>query len=166
MVGWGGTVVWFKPPGVRSSQHNVLQGVPTRTSLQDRTLINPRPGRGGDATPLSFLRCTSNYEADRAEILRSLWGIRCATFEKKIWPGHVRSRSYDVIRGTASGRIFTKCVPSPEVFCWCYPHCLMDRHETSHACWGKYWPSCGARNLTGGQLHQKIAAGCDYFLIK
>ena len=27
---------------------------------------------------------------------------------KKFWSGHVRSRSYDVIRGTASGRFFGK----------------------------------------------------------
>ena len=40
--------------------------------------------RGGvDATPPEgFLRCTPNYEADRAEILHSLWGILCATFGK------------------------------------------------------------------------------------
>ena len=47
--------------------------------------LNPRPGRGGvDATPPEvFLRCTPNYEADRAEILHTLWGILCATFGKK-----------------------------------------------------------------------------------
>ena len=32
------------------------------------------------------------------------------------WPGQVRSRSYDVIRGTASGQIFTKCVPKLCIF--------------------------------------------------
>ena len=42
---------------------------------------------GVDATPPPpevFLRCTPNYEVDRAEILHSLWGILCATFGKKI----------------------------------------------------------------------------------
>ena len=37
--------------------------------------------------PDVFLRCTPNYEADRAEILHSLWGILCATFGKKILTG-------------------------------------------------------------------------------
>ena len=37
--------------------------------------------------PEVFLRCTPNYEADRAEILHSLWGILCATFGKKILTG-------------------------------------------------------------------------------
>ena len=51
--------------------------------------LNPRPGREGvDATtPEVFLRCTPNCEADRAEILYSLWGILCATFGKKILTG-------------------------------------------------------------------------------
>ena len=31
-----------------------------------------------------FLRCTPNYESDRAEILHSLWGMLCATFGEKI----------------------------------------------------------------------------------
>ena len=52
-------------------------------------LINPRPGRGGGwcHPPEVFLRCTPNYEADRAELLHSLWGILCATFGKKILTG-------------------------------------------------------------------------------
>ena len=37
--------------------------------------------------PEVFLRCTPNYEADRAEILHSLWGILCAAFGKKILTG-------------------------------------------------------------------------------
>ena len=49
--------------------------------------INPRPGRGVDAPPEGFLRCTPNYEADRADIWHSLWGILCATFGKKILTG-------------------------------------------------------------------------------
>ena len=75
----------------------------------------PSPWRGGgvDATlpPEVVLRCTPNHEADRAEILHSLWGIPCATFsKKKIWPGHARSRSYDVTRGTRSGH-FLREIP-------------------------------------------------------
>ena len=34
--------------------------------------------------PCGFLRCTPNYEADRAEVFHSLWGIVCATFGKKV----------------------------------------------------------------------------------
>ena len=47
--------------------------------------FNPRPGGGGGwcHPPEVFLRCTPNYEADRAEILHSLWDILCATFGKK-----------------------------------------------------------------------------------
>ena len=63
--------------------------------------VNPRPGGGGVRPPLSFLRCTPNYEADRAEMLYCLWRILCATFDKHKSPRHVRSRSYDVT-GTRS----------------------------------------------------------------
>ena len=41
-------------------------------------------GMGGSMRPPAFLRCTPNYESDRAEILHGLWGILCATFGKKI----------------------------------------------------------------------------------
>ena len=67
---------------------------------------------------------------------------------KKKLPGHVRSRSYDVIRGTASGPIFTKCVPKLEVFIRWYQQCLKDRYDTSYASWGKHWPSFGKKKLT------------------
>ena len=47
-----------------------------------------RLGGGVVSTPPEvFLRCTPNYEADRAEILHSLWGILCTTFGKKILTG-------------------------------------------------------------------------------
>ena len=54
-------------------------------------ILKPSPGdvltlalAGNHAPPPEvFLRCTPNYEADRAEILHSLWGILCATFGKK-----------------------------------------------------------------------------------
>ena len=55
---------------------------------------------GVDAFPPEvFLRCTPNYEADRAEILHSLWGILCATFGKKIdrvMSGHGAMTSQEV----------------------------------------------------------------------
>ena len=38
---------------------------------------------GSMRPPLIFLRCTPNYESDRAEILHSLWGILCAIFGEK-----------------------------------------------------------------------------------
>ena len=53
--------------------------------------------------PKFFLRCTPNEESDRAEILHGLWGHPLRNFWLKIFTGHVRSRSYDVTRGTRSG---------------------------------------------------------------
>ena len=54
--------------------------------------------------PEVFLRCTPNYEADRAEILHSLWGILCATFGNKnfdrVMSGHGAMTSQEV-RGQA-----------------------------------------------------------------
>ena len=62
---------------------------PTSVFFNKALILNPRPCRGRvGAPPLEvFLRCTPNYEADRAEILHSLWGILCATFGKKILTG-------------------------------------------------------------------------------
>ena len=64
--------------------------------------------RGSMRPPWGFSRCTPNYEADRAEILHSLWGVLCAKLDKKFWPGHVMSRSYDVTSGTRSGHFCEK----------------------------------------------------------
>ena len=60
--------------------------------------VNPRTPRGGvvSTPPEVFLRCTPNYEADRAEILHSLWGILCATFgKKKLTRGQFHQRKTD-----------------------------------------------------------------------
>ena len=63
-------------------------------------------GGGVDSTPPPevFLRCAPNYEADRAEILHSLWGILCATFGKKnfdrVMSGHGAMTS-QVVQGQA-----------------------------------------------------------------
>ena len=63
--------------------------------------FNPRPGRGGGCHPPEvFLRCTANYEADGAEILIVYGASFAQLLVKKCWPGHVRSRSYDVTRST------------------------------------------------------------------
>ena len=76
--------------------------------IEDRCvyLLNPRPVRGGvDATPHEFfwagrhtvwrivLKFSIAYGASFAQLLA-----------KKIWSGQVRSRSYDVIRGTTFAR--------------------------------------------------------------
>ena len=59
-------------------------------------------GGGGDECdpPEVFSRCTPNYEADRAEILHSLWGILCATFDKnkfdRVMSGHGVMTSQEV----------------------------------------------------------------------
>ena len=85
--------------------HPGADGAPLRGDGR-ATLLRPAPARvrrsggakdltlalaggGVDATPPEvFLRCTPNYETDRAEILHSLWGnILCATFGKKILTG-------------------------------------------------------------------------------
>ena len=69
-----------------------------------------------------FLKWPPSRWVDRAEILHSLLGILCATFQKK-WSGQVRS--YDVIRGTDSDRFFEKSVFSANVTCH---HWLAWRH--------------------------------------
>ena len=52
--------------------------------IYNLTLTLAQAGGGGRCDPPEgFLRCTPNYEADRAESLHSLWGILCATFGKK-----------------------------------------------------------------------------------
>ena len=81
-----------------------------KTLLADITLA--RAGGGGVMHPheFFFLELPSNGWADLADILHSLWGILCVTFDKKYWPGQVRSPSYDVIRGTASDRFLKKIV--------------------------------------------------------
>ena len=66
--------------------------------------VNPRPVRGLMQPPWAFLSWTPHRLEYRAEIFHSLWGIFCATFGTKKWSGQVRSRSYDVIRGTTSDK--------------------------------------------------------------
>ena len=67
-------------------------------------------GEGNDATPLSFfLRCTPNYEADRAEILHSLQDIFAQLLVKKIdrvMSGHGAMTSQEV--RTRSGHFLRK----------------------------------------------------------
>ena len=47
--------------------------------------FNPRPSRGLMRPPEFFRDAPLNYEADRAEILHSWWGIRCANWDKLEW---------------------------------------------------------------------------------
>ena len=58
--------------------------------------------------PMSFLSCTLNRLEYDAEIFYSCWGVLCATFCEKNWSGQVRSRSYDVTKGTTFGKISAK----------------------------------------------------------
>ena len=51
--------------------------------IQHAFLTLALAGGGSMRPPDFFLRCTPNYVADRAEIMRSLWGIFCATFGTK-----------------------------------------------------------------------------------
>ena len=72
--------------------------------------LNPRPGKGVYATPLSFFFAMHpELWADRAEILDSLWGILCATFGKKkyrVMSGHGAMTSQEV--HTRSGHFCEK----------------------------------------------------------
>ena len=61
--------------------------------------------------PLRFFADSEKTAArSAAGFWGTLWGKPCATFGKKNWPGQVRSRSYDVIRGTTSGNFTDKSV--------------------------------------------------------
>ena len=63
---------------------------------------------GGATPPWVFLSWTPNRLEYHAEIFCTLWGVLCATLVKKIWSGQVRSRSYDVTKGTTFGKISAK----------------------------------------------------------
>ena len=80
------------------------------TACTHFTLPLARAGRGVMHPPWVFLEWPPNRWADRAQILHSLWGILCAAFGIKNWPVQVRSRSYDVMRGTTSDRLFKEIV--------------------------------------------------------
>ena len=65
--------------------------------------------------PRVFLSWTLNRLEYHAEIFCSLWGVLCATFGEKIWSGQVRSRSYDVTKGTTFGKIFSEIVSKTQL---------------------------------------------------
>ena len=67
-------------------------------------------GGGGELMqpPMSFSELDVTRLEYRAEILHKLWGVFCATLVKKNWSGQVRSRSYDVTKGTTFGKISAK----------------------------------------------------------
>ena len=71
-------------PGIKSTQ--LMTQTASETTDSNQIWLNPSPHRGGevDAPPWVFLEWPPNGWVDRAEILHSLWGIFCATFDKKI----------------------------------------------------------------------------------
>ena len=88
-----------------STQHLfILQqkwNVPNSSTYNMLFLTLVPAGRGADTTPWHFLRCMPNYEAERAEIMQSLWGIFCAAFGKKknfdpVMSGHGAMTSQEV----------------------------------------------------------------------
>ena len=81
----------------------LLNTVFFRMTILSTKLTLARSG-GWCNPPWVFLSWTPHRLEDRAEILHSLWGILCGTFGEKNWSGQVRSRSYDVIRGTTFAR--------------------------------------------------------------
>ena len=75
--------------------------------------INPRPYRGGGwcNPPWGFSRIAKKRRRVAPPGFRLPYGANLPQFlAKKIWPGQVRSRSYDVIRGTTSGNFSNKVV--------------------------------------------------------
>ena len=75
------------------------------------TLARTGGGVGATPPPWGFSRIAKKTAArSAAGFWATLWGKPCAIFGKKNWPGQVRSRSYDVIRGTTSGNFSNKVV--------------------------------------------------------
>ena len=65
---------------------------------------------GVDATPPKVFLGGQKTAARSAAKFSIAYGASFAhLLMKKFWSGHVRSRSYDVIRGTASDRFLGKC---------------------------------------------------------
>ena len=72
-------------------------------------LFNPRP-YGVGVHPLRFF---ANSEKRRRVLPSGFWipdGANLAQLLVKKWPGQVRSRSYNVIRGTTPGKFTTEVV--------------------------------------------------------
>ena len=58
--------------------------------------------------PLDFSNLTGKGGLQRLRFFQYLIENLCATFGKKKWPGHFRSRSYDVTNGKRSDHFFAK----------------------------------------------------------
>ena len=95
-----------------------------------------QPPMGLMQPPWVFLSWALNRFEYRAEIFHSLWSVFCATFSEKNWSGQVRSRSYDVIRGTTFDRISAK---SWVMATWCG---VIDLNGDSWCDWRQYMTSC------------------------
>ena len=84
--------------------------------------LNPRPDRGvGAPPPLRFFADSEKTAARSAPGFEVPYGANLAQLMVKKWPGQIRSRSYDVIRGTTSGNFTNKSV-FYRTLTW--PHCL------------------------------------------
>ena len=94
---WGGVI--RPPPGQwRSAETPVKRGL---------TLART----GGCNLPLRFFVDSEKTAArSAAGFLTTLYGQTLRNFWQKNWPGQVRSRSHDVIRGTTSGNFSNKVV--------------------------------------------------------
>ena len=57
---------------------------------------------------MSFSELDATPFGCRAENFHSLWRVFCATFDENLSSGQVRSRSYDVIKGTTFDKISAK----------------------------------------------------------
>ena len=121
--------------------------------------------------PWVFLSWTPH----RAEIFHSLWGIFCATFGEKNWSGHVRSRSYDVIRGTTFDKISVKSwenatwrgandLNGDSWWDWCQYmtrwdlwHCTIWVSRSTKVTWG-HWPRLTSNPGSEFTLELRVAA--------
>ena len=68
--------------------------------------FNPRPVKG--ATPMISSGMTAEPVSESRWNFALLMGYPLRNFSKENWPGQVRPRSYDVIRGTASDPNFNE----------------------------------------------------------
>ena len=133
---------------ISSISHNIIWiEVRTYNYLRKLPLVNdnlskssPVDGRGWCKPPWVFLSWTPHRLEYRAEIFNSLWGMFCATWGEKTWSGQVRSRCYDVIRGTTFDKISAKSWANTT---W-RARGAIDLNGDSWCDWCQYMTSCDA----------------------
>ena len=129
--------------------------------------------------PWVFLSWTPHRSENRAEIFHSLLGIFCATFGEKNWSGQVRSRSYDVIRGTTFDKISAKSwvnatwrgaidLNGDSWWDWCQYmtgcepwHCARWVSRSTKVTWG-HWPRLNSQwQITNRHMFSGVSWGAE-----